>query len=64
MHSGQQRKTILIPVVVAAPVVTLLTIVNLTMTGAARIDLMAVLFAALLVCVGFIVAGIARRRTE
>ncbi|KOT90002.1 hypothetical protein ADK86_27385 [Streptomyces sp. NRRL F-5755] len=64
MSTGQQQKSILIPAVVAAPVVTLLAIVNVTMTGAAQIGLMAVLFAALLVCVGFVAAGIARSRHE
>ncbi|WP_030662747.1 hypothetical protein [Streptomyces rimosus] len=64
MSNGQQRKAILIPVVVSAPVVALLAIVNLTMSGAAQVGLMVALFAVLLVCVGFIVAGIARSRNE
>ncbi|GCD44722.1 hypothetical protein GKJPGBOP_04432 [Streptomyces paromomycinus] len=64
MPNDQQRKLILIPVFILAPLIALLVIVNLTATGVAKISLMVVLIAALMVCVGFIAAGIARSRHE
>ncbi|MFD3544171.1 hypothetical protein ACFWUW_00865 [Streptomyces sp. NPDC058655] len=65
MSSGRQNhNAILIPSIISAPVVVLLAIVNLTMSGPAQTALMAVLLAALLVCVVLVGKGIARSRNE
>ncbi|WP_266576043.1 hypothetical protein OG389_20535 [Streptomyces sp. NBC_00435] len=65
MSSGRRNQNaILIPGIISAPVIVLLAIVNLTMSGPAQTALMAVLLAALLVCVVLVGKGIARSRNE
>ncbi|MFE0682275.1 hypothetical protein ACFW17_15870 [Streptomyces sp. NPDC058961] len=64
MSSARHNRTaILIPVFIAAPVIVLLAVVNLTMSGPAQAALMAVLLAAVLVCAVLICKGIARSRS-
>ncbi|MFD7534449.1 hypothetical protein [Streptomyces sp. NPDC059819] len=63
MSSGRQNNNaILIPVFISVPVIALLAIVNLTMSGPAQAALMAVLLAAVLVCAVLVCKGIARSR--
>ncbi|GAA4081173.1 MULTISPECIES: hypothetical protein [Streptomyces] len=63
MSSGRQNNNaILIPVFISVPVIVLLAIVNLTMSGPAQAALMAVLLAAVLVCAVLVCKGIARSR--